>query len=323
MDASQNSPLSFLSGLHRAVNPVFSKLGFRYELHNENSNGLSLGFWRKNWESSLGSKNRFVLLPGFGDTPLSWVQVLFHLRPVLKRHFSEVVVIDYPGFLGFGSNLPAFNDMDLLMGAATQALVELEPHTVLGHSLGGWLAASYASGMQLQAKKNAPVKLLLANPSGVLIGEEKREQWRARFEDAKSVGIKAFRRHIFGKEPLWFPLFAPDFHRFLFKKEVVSFMDSIREDHLLNDKLKGITSDVWLLWGEKDSLVPVAWAHDWLAEFESGRVGYVLGAGHSPHVEKPMTFASLIAKAVSDEESKDLRYRLLKRYWQIGLPAEG
>jgi pimeloyl-ACP methyl ester carboxylesterase len=112
------------------------------------------------------------------------------------------------------------------------------------------------------------------------------------FERVKKNGFPAIRPTLFKKEPVWFRLIANEFSTFLNRPEVISFMSSLEDRHLVHDQLHHITTPVFLLWGEHDQLVPSHWAETWREELKSSQqvdVHYIQKAGHSPHIENYMT----------------------------------
>src|SRR5207248_3035392 len=115
----------------------------RYQWESCSFGDLKIGLWRRKIRQSPNPR-RFVLVPGFGDTTASWSWVLLTMRSVLDRDFDEVVLLDFPGVAGKLAGEKYFHSMDLLVEAVRSVLDGLEPHTIVGHSLGGWLAAGYA-----------------------------------------------------------------------------------------------------------------------------------------------------------------------------------
>lgn len=298
-----------LKGVHRAVQPLLKRNGFEFEVRR--AGDLKLGLWRKRTEAAEGRADRrrvrrLVIVPGFADTPLSWLHTLAYLRPVTRSHFDEIVLVDFPGFNGLLCDEKAFHSFDLLFGTLHDLFDSLQPHTLMGHSLGGWIAASYGAACgsnerprNASGKYAGPSRLILMNPAGVLATEAKANAWRGLFDDARANGFGRFRPHVFGKEPLWFRLVAPCLADFFHKPEVRQFMDSVREDHLMNEKLRHVRAPVWLLWGENDTLTPAEWTIDWLDRLEhhpSTRAVLIKRAGHSPQVESPALTAALLAR---------------------------
>jgi pimeloyl-ACP methyl ester carboxylesterase len=264
---AMNAKLPIRWALQFAGKLALGRAGYRLELRR--SGELKLGLWRKSWRQAQAQRpRRFVLVPAFGDSLLSWLPVLIALRPILRRHFDEIVIVDFPGGGGFLSHERSFHSMDLLMCATFDVFDSLGPHTILGHSLGGWLAGFYAGqcgggdrpGRGAGLGFRRPERVMLVDPFGGL-----------------------------GAEPAWFSGLAED---------VVQLMESIRPDHQVELHLPKIASDICLLWGENDSLIPAANAHRWVAGLKKreGRSMGVLvrGAGHSPHLENPGATAAAI-----------------------------
>jgi pimeloyl-ACP methyl ester carboxylesterase len=324
LKASQDA--TFLQGVHLLAKGFFKTRGYRWELRRNGE--VKLGYWRK----SLRPKDkrsvypkRFVLIPGFGDSSLSWHMVLTFLVPILKLNFDEIILFDFPGFGGYLSHERSFATMDLMMTALNDTLDSLKPHTIMGHSLGAWLTAHYAadcgSGKRpLDNKKNyeGPDTILLASPSGIFSSQQMREEWEAIFRTAMTEGLPALRPHLFAKEPGWFRLIAPHFSQFLGREDIHAFMGSFREDHSVDRIAHQIKAKVWLLWGEKDTLIPSSCAGAWLHSLDpkqKNRHGAVIirEAGHSPHLESPAATAAVIAQILSGRNP----HQLGKRWWNV------
>ncbi|MBC7690547.1 MAG: alpha/beta hydrolase [Methylotenera sp.] len=314
-----------MKGVHFAMKFAFERAGFHWELRRNGDD--QLGLWKITFRKVPAhsvpgeTPKRFIFVPGFGDTPLSWLTMLVMLKPVLSQNFDELIVLDFPGFGGFLAEQTPFASMDLLISSVEDCFDTLKPHSILGHSLGGWLAANYAShcgeGIRPSAKLSAsgtrskerytgPASIICVDPSGVFGSEIRKEEWKGRFANSIDLGFDSYRKHIFKKEPFWFGAISGEIGVFLSKPEIVAFMKSIRDDHFIEHRLKHIRSQVWLLWGEEDTLVPSEWADAWLAGLhgDSGaactRAEAVLikGAGHSPQVEKPAVTAVALTQMI-------------------------
>ena len=127
-----------LSGLHFLARGFFKARGFKWEVRRAGE--MQLGYWKMKLHGRNPNRpypRRFVLIPGFGDTPLSWYPVTALLRPWLMQHYDEVILFDFPGFGGFLSKERSFPTMDKLISATADALDSLKPAALMGHSLGG------------------------------------------------------------------------------------------------------------------------------------------------------------------------------------------
>jgi pimeloyl-ACP methyl ester carboxylesterase len=129
--------MKLLRPVHAVIEFALKKAGFRWELRRQGDQ--KIGLWRKALrERPPGARPaRLVWIPGFGDTPVSWLSVLGPLMPLLRKRFDEVVLVDFPGYAGFLSREKPFASIDLLIQSLGDVLDSLEPRVVAGQSLGG------------------------------------------------------------------------------------------------------------------------------------------------------------------------------------------
>jgi pimeloyl-ACP methyl ester carboxylesterase len=322
--------VSPFKGLHWLGMGAFKANGYSWEIRR--SGELKLGYWRKTLKpknSRSAYPKRLVLIPGFGDTPLSWYSIVTFLQPVLRFNFDEIILFDFPGYNGFLSNEKCFPSVSLMMNAVSDTLDSLKPHTILGYSLGGWLAGYYASlcgsgKRPLANKKNysGPSQLLLVSPGGIYSDEEVRQNIEAIFKNSTKEGFSVLRPHFFAKEPLWFRWVTQEYKNFINREDVVQFIHStVEKGQMECDLMNGvdqIQSKVWIVWGEKDTLIPPSCASAWLKKLNTGktenhRAILLKGVGHSPHIEKPAIMAAVIGQILSEREP----HAMGKRWWTV------
>lgn len=328
-------PPTVMKSVNWAAHRLLAVSGYRFELRR--SGELKLGLWRKPLHRGRRPRNprRLVVIPGFGDTPLSWLGVISLLQPLVQKRFDEIVLFDFPGFQGSLFAEKGFHSMDLLMEKVADTLDSLKPQALLGHSLGGWLSAHYAGlcgagrrpipGPSGKKQYTGPELLILADPSGAFKDETIKTAFIDRFQRMMKNGFSEIRPHIFGKEPFWFRFLISEFTRFASSEDIRAFMSSVGEQHLVEPLLPGIQSRVWLLWGEKDTLVPAECAEGWLSSFGSqaqARALILKGIGHSPQIENPALTAAVLSQMLLDrkgEEKAHLRlgHRLAARWWRV------
>ncbi len=293
--------------MHSAVRTLFEKAGYHWEVRRTGEVGLGLWRIRLRSKKPREAKRTLVLIPGFGDTPLSWLPVLLLLRPLLPMVCDELVLMDFPGYHGFLSSESCVPSMDALLLASGDALDSLKPQVILGHSLGGWLAAHYAVDCALKRRPRAqrsryagPEKLVVVAPSGVFQGTTDREAFRAIFEEATQHGFGRFSKYLWVKEPAWFKWTAQEFARFFEREDTRQFLLSVREDHELTEHLAKVQSKVWVIWGDDDRLCPTAWAKEWMSRLGPERADGVLlrNTGHSPQLERPVAMAALLGQVL-------------------------
>ncbi|MFZ9596270.1 MAG: alpha/beta fold hydrolase [Bdellovibrionia bacterium] len=296
-----------------------------YDWETRTSGDMKLGLWRKSF-SSRSQKSpypkRFILIPGFGDSPLSWYPVVMLLTPLLKKNYDEVVLLDFPSFSGVLSKEKSFPSMDLMFTAVNDSLDSLKPHTLVGHSLGGWLSAHYTAlcGKKLRPKSNpqtygGPESIYLFCPSGIFPNETSLSEFEGIFRRSMQEGFHTFKPYLFFQEPLWFRWVMPFLQDFHSREDVVQFMLSIQQEHRLDDLADGLDANTWLIWGDQDRLIPHSTIPAW-TRFLSQKKNYnrpviLKNIGHSPQLEAPGRTALLLAQMILGRTPHPMG----KRWW--------
>src|SRR5688500_7114541 len=94
---------SMVKSVHKLAGPVLKMMGYHLEEHTYDN--YSIGLWRKTFKSKLNDarKNpkRLVVIPGFGDSSLTWVSFLSFLLPVIKANYDEMIIMDLSWYNGF------------------------------------------------------------------------------------------------------------------------------------------------------------------------------------------------------------------------------
>jgi pimeloyl-ACP methyl ester carboxylesterase len=310
-------PRPFIRYSHSAALKVFEGLGFKFEVRHFGESRLGLLRWPLRKPTPGKAARRLVMVPGFGDTPLSWWTVLAALKPVLSRRVDEVILVDYPGYSGFLHNEAAFDSMDELQRVFREVMDSLKPQILMGHSLGGWLCADYAA-----ERPDVVSRLILVDPGGLVGTEAEQENYRKIFEQALETGSRDLLQHVFKKAPILLPFFEEEFFAFLKSDEVRSFIKSFDDRHILNAKVANIRAETTIVWGEHDTMTPTSWLQQWLDLLPADRkkVGIIVrGSGHSPQVEKPGVLIALFTQIILGREPKNIP---LMRFWKVVQPKK-
>ncbi len=300
--------MRYSSLLYRSLNKVagygLMRAGFQWEPRR--SGEVQLGLWRMKF-SNRKANRRLVLIPGFGDTPLSWLSVLGLLGSTLRKQYDELILVDFPGFGGYLSTEQAFHSLDRMRSSLFDTLDSLKPQTLIGHSLGGYLSARYAieygkkTRPKLPSSYTGPSQLILIAPSGIFSRPEDRVELTTKYRNAftaKTDGLRFIRGDIFAKEPLWFRLIAPEFAAFLAKDDIAQFAASMEKLPELDEEVAHIRAKIALIWGARDTLIVTRSMGAWLEKLPLASGELISGAGHSPQLEKPRALASVIDKAL-------------------------
>jgi pimeloyl-ACP methyl ester carboxylesterase len=323
------NPIGVTSVVHWFGRKAFEQAGFEWSVRR--SGDQKVGIWRKKIGSARTRKKtqnkRFVLTPGFGDSPISWLLVISMIGPALRRAgFDEIVLLDFPGFNGRLVAEKCIPSLDLLFEAAEDIYDWLEPDTILGHSLGGWLTARYAvdcgAGLRPKTRRNygyeGPSQVVLVAAAGVYESVQVRDSIGAIFADLVGTGgFDALRPHLFAKEPLWFGWVADGFSKFALDSGIRQFTESVREDHLVQNRLGDVRAKTWLIWGDRDTLVPTGGVGTWLEGLKSPESSatavLIKGVGHSPQLEKPAVTAAALTQILLGREP----HAKGARWWQV------
>lgn len=293
---------------------IYERAGYKLELRHNGEHVL--GLWRRQIKPSIKSAEnvesiqRLVLIPGFGDSPLSWAPVLLMLRAALRQKYNEVIVVEMPGNAGVLSDHHAFHSMDFLVNSVFEMLDTLKPHTIIGHSLGGWLAASYACSCGngthpkvMDSDYKNPKEIILACPSGLTVDDQDRKAWSSLFLDIEKSGFDEYSRYLFNKPPVWLKLIKKEFTSFFSKREVLDFINSIKQHHFVKNDIHKINTKVTLIWGSDDRLNYTHWVYEWLKLLnlrnQDKAEAYLLNnTGHCMHIERPVVTAAAIARII-------------------------
>ena len=227
---------------------------------------------------------------------MSWLGVL--AGAFAGSGFDEVVALDFPGFHGSLAHRRCITDMDRILEVVRDTIQELHHEIVGGHSLGGWLATWGL--LHADGRTPVPSKLVLMAPSGVTGGEQERELWRAEFKTWTEADVETYLSRVFAKKLPWVsPLMRP-FVPFMKREDTQEFLNSVGDQHFLEARLGELKSEVHLLWGEEDGVVPERFATQWISRLPSARFEKWGGVGHMPHLEAPFKLARWIRSAVSN-----------------------
>ncbi len=302
----------------QSVTKRFLKLrGFRFLRHSYGDRAITT--WRLNLRPATHANKhpkRLMIIPGFGDTPMSWLPVLTLLnlqRAFRDAHYDELVIVELPGYLGALESERAIESGSALHQAVGQLIDELSPHTLIGQSMGGFLTAHYASHAQVPEHPNSLQKIILLCPSGLAISPEAQAEWAELMTRLFAGETDPFIHRALGPPPKLMPLRGPynwvaqEFKNFLAKSDTQSLLQSFRDVYFPEHKIAEIRVPTLLIWGEKDALIPFEaseiWKRHWNAD-QSEPLKFVAlkDAGHGLHLEEPLEIARAIASFLTPKK---------------------
>ncbi len=222
-----------------------------------------------------------LVVHGLGDSIAGWGRVL---GPLARTH--RVHVVDLPGH-GLS---PAPRDFHLqtLLDPLARYAEELRAPVLVGHSLGGWLAARLAL-----LPESPAAGLVLVNPAGALLPPA---EWTGFRELLERADARAYFERAFRRAPMALRLFPGEVARALSAPATRSFLAAVSAGDFLRDaELASLRIPARIIWGEGDRLLPTGTLPFFRAHLPKAEVVTLPGAGHLPHLETPAELARAIA----------------------------
>jgi pimeloyl-ACP methyl ester carboxylesterase len=232
-----------------------------------------------------------VLLHGIGASAERWS----HVIPTLSKYFRVIT----PDIVGFGySDKPTVEyTMDFFLEFFNGFLdsLDISKVNVIGSSFGGHLATEFAITFNRKIEK-----LVLASPAGMMrtstptLDGYIMAALYPTFENA----FKAFREMAHDPDAVTEGIIMDFVNRMKLPNAKYAFMSTLlgmRHAPKLQGRLSKIISPVLLVWGDSDRMIPVQYSKEY-SEIPDSELVVIKNCGHTPYVEKPMTFNKLILK---------------------------
>ena len=244
-----------------------------------------------------GSGPTVILLHGLGGSTQVWQ---FNLGPLAEK-FHVIA----PDQIGFGkSDKPLVNYrirtyVDFLDQFCKQ--LKIERATLVGNSMGGWIAAAFTAAFPDRVDK-----LVLVDAAGYT--PPKDLDTRAFFglnpttrDGMKLLAAKVFYNKLFQTDALIDQaiaarLAAGDGYT------INSITESIiRGEDFVDDTIKTIKRPTLIVWGREDGLTPVADAERFNRDIAGSKLVVFNQCGHVPNVEKPAEFNAAVIKFLGEK----------------------
>lgn len=223
-----------------------------------------------------------VLLHGLSASSRWWSRN----APVLGEKYRVII----PDLIGFGHSpssgkLPSPADTAELIASWLREL-GLETVHLVGHSMGGQIAVHFAVRYPERLGR-----LVLVDPAG--LPRPRTASAAARF----AMEIAGLWRW---GDPRFFPTIVGD----AWTAGPRTLLRAIR--HILSDDITPLLPQVQaptlLIWGERDSWVPIADAAVFRAKLPDARLAVLRGASHNPMVDRPADFNRLVLHFLAGDE---------------------
>lgn len=221
-----------------------------------------------------------LLLHGLGDSLAGWAQVA---GPLARKY--QVHLLDLPGH-GLSQRPPDWR-LGTLASAVAEYASRLRDPVLVGHSLGGWLAARLALSGAVR-----PSGIALVNPGGATLAKELWARFRELLSARDARGAASYLERAFHRPPLAMRLFPREVIRAMSAEACQGPLNALAEaDFLREEELASLRAPVRLVWGARDRLLPEG-TRDFFQRALPGAETVVLDrAGHLPHLETPRALA--------------------------------
>jgi 2-hydroxy-6-oxonona-2,4-dienedioate hydrolase len=244
-----------------------------------------------------GSGPTVILLHGLGGSSQGWQ---FNVGALAEKY--HVVV---PDQIGFGkSDKPFVNYrirtyVDFLDQFCKQ--LKIERATLVGNSMGGWIAAMFTASFPDRVDK-----LVLVDAAGyappkdfdtrVFFGLNPTTREGMKVLIAKVFYNKAFQTDAFIDQSIAARLAAGDGYT------INSITESIiRGEDFLDDVVKTIKRPTLIIWGRQDGLVLLTEGERFNKDIAGSKMIVIEQCGHVPNVEKPGEFNAAVLKFLAGE----------------------
>ncbi len=246
---------------------------------------------------SGNSKNTLVLVHGLGASAERWSSII----PLLTDHFRVIV----PDLIGFGySDKPLadytpefFSDFLEKFFVAS----DIEHSNLIGSSLGGQVSVEFTASHPKMVEK-----LILVSPSGIMkkstpaldayiMAAMYPNQLNAQnaFEMMEGSGNRANPEIVNGF-----------IERMRLPNAKLAFMSTIlglKNSEVITQKLQSLVTQTLIIWGSDDPVIPIQHADEFVASIKDCRFYRMDGCGHTPYVQDPDAFSSLVLSFLQND----------------------
>lgn len=223
-----------------------------------------------------GKQVPLVILHGWGRSGREWEQLGRELAQFSGR---KVYVLDLPGF--GGSSIPRVATMEAYaeLVSAWVEYMGIKEMMLLGHSLGGRV------GIILGAKHHDLIEqLILIDPAGVKPKSFKRVLLKAVSKVVPSLIKRRVGQYVMDGDYRNSPALR-DLYRVVVAKDLRAYLPRIR-------------CKTWVIWGEKDPILPLKLVDIYKNLLPHPVVRVIWGAGHDPHLTHYRVLKRILEEAL-------------------------
>ncbi|HOJ50889.1 MAG TPA: alpha/beta hydrolase [Spirochaetota bacterium] len=271
-------------------------------------------------------ENNVLFLHGMTEDSLNWFYTIEYIN-IRSKNF-KLIAIDLPGF-GKSSVIGDISIPNYALAVKEfLSLKNIEKTTIVGHSLGGQVAVIFANyfkdmvdsiilvataGMKRFDSITTRLLKSLPIPGAVLHRISLIDLYKFILSNDRLLNSNEYFRKLLyeigmtQKNKLTDIIINRNFKYFkehginrvnIVKKSIEAMLD---ERYYINDKFKDLKMPIFLIWGEKDYLVPERYGREILnlINHESKELFILKNTGHYPMIERPKDFTAIIFKILT------------------------
>ncbi|MFQ5782580.1 MAG: alpha/beta fold hydrolase [Nitrosopumilus sp.] len=242
------------------------------------------------------SKKTLVLVHGLGASAERWNQVI----PFFENDFHVIV----PDLIGFGySDKPLVDYTPEFFSEFLEKFFvesDIKHPNIIGSSLGGQIAANYATSNSEKLEK-----LILVSPAGVMKQSTPALDayiMAALYPNEQSAK-NAFEMMEGSGKTIPKEIVNGFVERMRLPNAKLAFMSTVlglKNAELITSKLDTISTPTLIIWGSKDPVIPIHYADSFISGIQDCRFFRMDGCGHTPYVQDPNLFASKVLEFLND-----------------------
>jgi 2-hydroxy-6-oxonona-2,4-dienedioate hydrolase len=258
-----------------------------------NVNGYTIRYLDYGLPDGKTNSKVLILLHGLGASAERWSRVI----PTLSRYYRVII----PDIIGFGySDKPAVEyTMDFFIDIFFKVFLDnlgISKASIIGSSFGGHVATEFAIRFNGMVEK-----LVLVSPAGMMKTSTPtldRYIMAALYPVYEHV-YEAFSEMAYDSDEAVNEEIVMDFvNRMRLTNAKYAFMSTvlgIRYAPKLKGRLSSIIAPTLLVWGDNDKMIPLQYAREY-EEIPKSKLIVIRNCGHTPYVEKPITFNKIILR---------------------------
>jgi len=247
-------------------------------------------------ESGKGNKKNILFIHGLGSSADRWLDI----PDALSLDF-HTIALDLPGF--GGSDTPATMDYtietfrEFIVGFINEVLMNDTKTSIVGHSLGGYIAAEVTIENKQQVER-----LVLIDSSGMLKKPTPllEEYLKVAMNPSRDAVKKVFEQMMADPTRIPSKLVEGFISRINLPNAKYAFKSTLTNSantQIGLRRLKLISNiPTLILWGIEDRVIPLEHSRLFKEAIKDSQITIIQDAGHAPFTEKPALVCEILRK---------------------------